>query len=296
MPDDSSFELFSSVRYDDALRDLPQKSAFAYGGWNTRQSSPFYMLDFHRDRLLRAAEHWEWEDAAATITGDDGLQRLERVLQSSVDGHTLNNGDGPLRCRVALNMNGRLHCSVFAAQETALVGLVPPQLPPPGFMASSCDGKGETQLLFPLLRSLRSELGPQPYEVSIDLDGIAASAYTHYKTTRRQMYDDARQRAGITGPEQKEVLLINAESGMIMDGSISTVYFWRHGRWVTPPVPSIYDRDAGSGGLDGTTRRWALEHRLAVQEEVKAASVLDGEECWLSNGVRGFLYGKIKIL
>lgn len=259
MPDESPFELFSSVRYDHALRSIPQNPAFAYAGWNSKQSSPFYMLDFHRDRLLRAATYWGWEAAVSTITGDAGLERLECALQSSVDDHILGCDEGALRCRVTLRKDGRLHCSVYAVQETALVGLVPPQLPPPSFMTDSSTSGGRPGPLSSLLLSLRSEMGKHPYEVVLDVDGTAASAYTHYKTTRRQAYDNARQRAGIAGPERKEVLLVNAETGMIMDGSISTIYFWRHGRWVTPPVPSIYGPETGSGGLDGTTRRWALE-------------------------------------
>lgn len=34
---------------------------------------------------------------------------------------------------------------------------------------------------------------------------------------------------------------------------------------------------------------------LVVEEEVKVESVVDGEECWLSSGVRGFIFGKIKL-
>lgn len=38
-----------------------------------------------------------------------------------------------------------------------------------------------------------------------------------------------------------------------------------------------------------------LFRKLAVEEEVKAESLQNGEECWLSNGVRGFLFGKITL-
>ena len=34
---------------------------------------------------------------------------------------------------------------------------------------------------------------------------------------------------------------------------------------------------------------------LAVEQEVRADSIEDGEECWLSSGVRGFFFGKVKL-
>lgn len=34
---------------------------------------------------------------------------------------------------------------------------------------------------------------------------------------------------------------------------------------------------------------------IAEEEDVRVDSLIDGEECWLSNGVRGFLFGKIRL-
>jgi hypothetical protein len=38
-----------------------------------------------------------------------------------------------------------------------------------------------------------------------------------------------------------------------------------------------------------------LCRHFAVEEEVRRDSIQDGEECWLSNGVRGFISGRIKL-
>lgn len=35
--------------------------------------------------------------------------------------------------------------------------------------------------------------------------------------------------------------------------------------------------------------------KLAVEEEVRVDSLQEGEECWISNGVRGFIFGKVKV-
>jgi 4-amino-4-deoxychorismate lyase len=74
-----------------------------------------------------------------------------------------------------------------------------------------------------------------------------------------------------------------------LEGSLTSVYFWRQGQWTTPPV------DVGLGGQRGTTRRWALEKGLAVEGVVTYQSLVDGEECWISNGVRGFVFGTVQV-
>ncbi len=38
-----------------------------------------------------------------------------------------------------------------------------------------------------------------------------------------------------------------------------------------------------------------INSRLCVEGVVKVDSLIDGEECWFSNGVRGFQFGKIKL-
>lgn len=73
-----------------------------------------------------------------------------------------------------------------------------------------------------------------------------------------------------------------------MEGSITTPYFLRGERWVTPI--------ASQGGNLGTTRRWALETGLCVEAHVARTSVHLGEVVWLSNGVRGWGWGKVEEL
>lgn len=73
-----------------------------------------------------------------------------------------------------------------------------------------------------------------------------------------------------------------------MEGSITTPYFWRRGRWVTPP--------ASAGGNIGTTRRFALEAGICVEETVMRQNVAEGEAIWLSNGARGWGWGQIENL
>jgi branched-subunit amino acid aminotransferase/4-amino-4-deoxychorismate lyase len=84
------------------------------------------------------------------------------------------------------------------------------------------------------------------------------------------------------------VLLWNA-SGQITEGSILTPYFYRKGKWITPAV-EVEDH----GGQQGTSRRWALERGLCQEGIVDKKSIRIGERVWLSNGVRGFGWGRIQ--
>ena len=97
--------------------------------------------------------------------------------------------------------------------------------------------------------------------------------------------DGARARAAppLAPPDPREVLLVN-EDGLVMEGSISTCYFWRGGRWVTPVVSAPYTEvdaatgpggsgpDPGSGGNDGTTRRWALKRYVSPDDVVESGA------------------------
>lgn len=38
-----------------------------------------------------------------------------------------------------------------------------------------------------------------------------------------------------------------------------------------------------------------LSRGIAAEQIVRANSLVDGEECWLSNGGRGFYFGKVKL-
>ncbi|KAL7623021.1 Aminodeoxychorismate lyase [Parahypoxylon ruwenzoriense] len=270
------FLIFTSIRYDPLLLKIPDLG-FTNTGWN-QKPSPFYMLDLHRDRILRAAVHWGWTDAVATISGDEGLQTLQTFLQNAAS----EVGNGPHRVMITLAQDGRLGYQISPLPGTNLSNLCPEYLPQPypGNSAQPKEGK-------PPIR------GPV-YDIFVDSRRTAKSEFTHHKTTSRAVYDDARKRAQLVPGDKKEVLLVNHD-GHIMEGSISTPYFWRDGKWVTPPVPRQFDVSQGSGGNDGTTRRWALERNLVTERYVLASSLVDGEECWISNGLRGFILGKVKL-
>jgi len=240
---DTDFQVFSSLRYDPALRQVSNSSS-SYASWNHMNASALYMLDFHRDRMLRAVTHWGWEAAIAAISGDVGLKAVESFILQNIKE---DDKDPPLRVKIELSKHGKMTVNAFRVAETALSNLYPQELPNPGaFSEMRADG--------PYLPSKSPE-----YEVIVADLRTTPSEYTHFKTTKREMYDMARQRAHISLPDLKEVLIINEEDGSVMEGSVTTPYFWRDERWVTPSVNRHYSPRSDSGGQDGTSRRWALE-------------------------------------
>lgn len=259
MPAD--FQIFSTLRYDPLLLEVSTRSNMDYAGWNHVNQSPFYMLDFHRDRMLRAAAHWEWDAVVKKLSGDAGLQWLAK----SITGAIINGEDEqerqqqeqqPMRVRVSFSEEGEITVTAAPIPAVPLANLLPQKLPVPGSLLPSSSGDEEGQYVLP------GKDGE--YEVVLDSQRTPSSEFTHFKTTKRPMYDSARQRAHISLSDKKEVLTVNHKDGTIMEGSVTTPYFWRGGRWVTPPVSAQYSPEDGSGGQNGTTRRWVLEKYDAI--------------------------------
>lgn len=298
----ADFKLFTSLRYDPLLQETPKHEDLNTTDWNRTAASPWYMLDYHRDRLLRAATYFGWTMAVDMIDGSDGLKRLEDFLGPFAK----EAGSSPRRVKIILNKYGNLTYETSPAKPIPLGNLFPAHLPAPPASRPQTGWTAEEDRFIIELRASgaewddiarrfqgRSAIGccqhhmnlmgqeeqdradrateeqavitaPQrmhqpEYQVLVDSERTQHTEYTHYKTTKRQMYDDARNRHGLGLADPKEVLLVNPADGSIMEATLTTPYFWRGGRWVTPPVSQIFELGKGSGGNDGTTRRWALE-------------------------------------
>lgn len=251
-----------------------------------KDPSPFYILPFHHDRLLQAAEHFGWTKAKPAINGPTGFAHLLSKLEEAIDVKS----PTPLRVKTILDHDGKITFETQPVPPVPKFNLLPHRLPPPRSAA-----KVEVSPLTGGALTLGD--GDAVYgdpEVVVVWDVVPdtirtdPSPYTTYKTTSRDMYDGARARAGIKSfADKKEVLILSSKEGEIMEGSTTSVYFWRNGKWTTPAV--------ASGGHVGTTRRWALGKGYCVEGVVRVDELVDGEECWISNGVRGFTSGKVKL-
>lgn len=216
-------------------------------------ASPFHLLHYHYDRILHAAHSFEWPaDATARLTP---ATLLLACTSAAADSPT------PLKLRVLLSPAGVLTVSASPVPLTPLLSLLPPALPPPA--AHTTD-----------------------WCIHLDTQPTAGSAHTSHKTTARQHYDAARARAGIYDWAcAAEVVLWNGRAEC-MDGSFTSVYFWRDDRWITPALEC--------GGSNATMRRWLLQRGLVHAGVVLVRGVRAGEVVLMSNGVRGVWAGIVQ--
>ncbi|KAJ9658637.1 Aminodeoxychorismate lyase [Coniosporium apollinis] len=368
----ADFELFTSLRYDPILLDCAENSSPTL---NFEPPSRFYMLVYHRDRMLEASQYFDWGNVANTLKDGVGFSR---TLLSEVESYQAEKGsnDEPLKVRVLFNRAGELKVDCVPVPRVPLETLYPKSLNPPSGSNTTCTQQPSKPFKPSPLTGGALELGPEDRVISgstskpipptwlltLDTEPTPSSPHTALKTTHRPHYDAARARAlpspssgpgrtgaqsTTTGTEMYETLLYN-ECDEITEGSLTSVYFFRGGRWVTPPVgvpadlsrrarsltsasstdgtsdalteeatpenPYRENRDegelrrpfpgrwghsvrsekvAGGGGQRGTTRRWALQKALCVEEPVGKDTVRVGEGVWVSNGVRGFGYGTV---
>lgn len=168
---------------------------------------------------------------------------------------------------------------------------------------------------------------PQLWKLRLDTQATPSTPFTLLKTTYRDFYDQSRKRAlppNPAAPAHAEVLLYN-EVSELTEGTTTSLYLFRGGRWVTPPVGvpageltsstlkdvgdgdegelrkpfagrwghSVRSAKVGAGGQRGTSRRWALKKGFCMEEPVSRDTVTIGEGVWVSNGVRGFGFGTV---
>lgn len=256
------FEIFTSLRYDPVLPSAI--GANALQSYPDMPVTPYYLLQYHQDRLLSAAQCFNWEKAVEFLTQD--LTQFIEFLDSFIPDKMR-----PWRLRIVIDSSG-------AATVNAI-----PTLP----IATA-------YLLVPVTSGISSDI----WRVYVDSERTMTSVLNTHKTTARDDYTAARLRSGlISTQEPAEVLLVNLK-GEVMEGSITTAYFRCRpsltenskisgAEWATPPLCS--------GCNAGTTRRYALAQGFCFEQVIKADDLRDGEECWLSNGVRGFIRGIVVV-
>lgn len=236
MAQNEEFQLLSTPRFDPILTTARQKG-LDHAGWNYEHDSPLYLLDYHRDRLLKGANYFGWDSAVEQLKGSKSLERLsQRLLDFIGDSQT-----SPLRLRILVRRDGNIEFGKFDFADAPLEQLFPRRLPSPG-----SEPARDTPPRTP------------EYALLVDCERTPSSEHTYFKTNKRPMYDGSRKRAMIAPADLKEVLVVSTE-GFVTEGSITTPYFWRGGQWVTPPVPREFNPSDETGGQDGVSRRWAIE-------------------------------------
>ncbi|KAK2857319.1 hypothetical protein FQN49_004819 [Arthroderma sp. PD_2] len=268
MTDSCDFAVISTLRYDPELsRGMPTSPPYP-----APDNSPYYLLDYHRGRLLDAATDFHWGDAVSQL--QDSLATSVEKFAETLDAQ-LPDKSRSWRLRILLDHGGKLTVEATPATSPfhSHIFFFSPQ---------------------PSLSSLRiHNKHIASWKIRLDTQPTEPSLFTRHKTTFRPMYNAARSRANLTSvADPIEVLMYNSR-GEVMEGSITTVYFRRRvtdaakgegdadGAWVTPPLIC--------GGNAATTRRYALTAGICSEEVVHIDTLVAGEEVWLSNGARGFI-------
>ncbi|KAL4903920.1 hypothetical protein BDW74DRAFT_35399 [Aspergillus multicolor] len=250
-------QIISTLRYDPSLPTVVRQRLGNAHTYPDPLLTPYYLLPYHQERLRSAARYFNWANAVRFLEQDlaQFAQYLDRFIPQ--------NGKC-WRVRIVMDQSGGCKVEYAATERIELENFLVP------FIISSTSA---------------------PWPVLVDTAYTTPSGLTTHKTTAREDYTAARARAGIaTLQANAEVLLVNPR-GEIMEGSITTPYFRRQyhngPEWITPPL--------SSGGNAGTSRRYALVQGFCSEEVVTTRDLIDGELCLLSNGVRGFFYGKIML-
>ncbi|EMC92484.1 hypothetical protein BAUCODRAFT_27759 [Baudoinia panamericana UAMH 10762] len=248
LDDGEDLYVFTTVRWDAMLA-----AAFENTKASCNHPSPFYMFEHHWTRLQVS----RWTNDLPRSSPAELLRTLNRDVQIWQADHPEEKYES-LRVRHRMFPSGKTISDILPTARVPIEYLFPKTFNCP----------------------VTERLSNAPWTIVLDSEPTEISSSTMYKTSDRMCYNRARAAAGITSYTQtKEVLLYSSDGG-ILDCSISTPYFFRNGRWVVPA--------ASSGGLQGTTRRWSLEHGLCVEDSVGKDSLRDGEVIWLSNGARGY--------
>ena len=105
-----------------------------------------------------------------------------------------------------------------------------------------------------------------------------ASRDLFHKTTRRQIYDDARKQA--VELELIEILFTNSRDE-VTEGSITNIFIEKDGQILTPPVEC--------GLLNGTFRRFLLEHGRIMEQVLSRRDVDCADAVYVGNSIRGLV-------
>lgn len=107
----------------------------------------------------------------------------------------------------------------------------------------------------------------------------------YHKTDRRRLYEEARARAVRGG--YREALLRNTR-GEVTEGSFTSLFVRRGGRWYTPPV--------SSGLLPGVYRGVLLDRLEGAEERaLRPADLAEADSVWLCNSVRELKRAKVTL-
>lgn len=263
-PTDVDFKIFTTLRYDPSTYsdDIPVVDAVNY---IPLHHSFFYLLSEHIDKLKRAGEYFNFP--IKNLNMDSLLFHLTLALRDAdkLVSH---------RVKITVSKDGEYGIE-FASLPKSNILLV--NIPTyESFQSKSSNN---------MPAYLKQWVG---WTIYLDTAGTMPTPFTSFKTTNRKAYDEARARFDIVPGDKREVLLYDLNE-IIMEGSITSVAFWRKVKnpntgdstfqWVTPAL--------SVGCMDGVLRKYLLDNNKIVEGKLKVNDLRDGEIVLIFNGLMG---------
>lgn len=151
-----------------------------------------------------------------------------------------------------------------------------------GLTAAGCDPPSDL-----VLPGSHDQTMPPPVLIDFaDTRTDSSQPWLFHKTTRRSLYDKAYARAQAEG--LFDVIFCN-ERGEITEGCITNIFILRNNIYCTPPLDC--------GLLNGVMRKQLLGSagkRPVVEQVLYKADILEAEEIFLCNSVRGVIHAHIR--
>lgn len=248
--DRSTLEVFSTIRYD------PLLSPYVPVSVDDVVKDNFYLLSDHVARLRMTLHYFHsFHDSDSLPRHKTTLGVIYKALIGTFRESNLPT-DQPYKFRLLVTLQGDAHVEIHPAPERAN-----------------------------LLDALDDAYAGEHYDLYVDEQAILVSPYTLFKTTRRDVYNDARARMLPNLLRKEEVILVSA-TGEATEGSITNIAIKnKAGEWVTPPL--------SSGCLCGVMRKNLVQSGAVTEGPVPAAALKLGTEVLLMNAIIGTARGTV---
>ncbi|KAI5951727.1 ABZ2 [Candida jiufengensis] len=254
------FEILSTIRYDPNLSETPPIE------YEDISKQNFFLLNEHIDRLnftLQFFHNLYQIKLDFEITEEFFLQQLITSLKKSEKLMFI-----PYKIRVLVKLDGSTKIEIHETKNTTnlLFGLFPQV--------------SEFDLYFDQITT------EDDWDIYMNKNSTLISPFTSFKTTKRDVYNEARSILPNKNPGKEEVLLFNSQN-QVMEGSFTNIAIKRYydGKWITPLL--------SCGCLCGVTRHFLLRKNYIEEDIITIDQISLGTEILLFNGIIGVVKGKV---
>lgn len=272
---DDNFQIFTTLRYDPLTYNNDGNINLLEAiNSNQLDKSFFFQLEGHVDKLRRSGEFFGFP--TKNLSSDILLFHLTKALNSI---------DKLIAHRIKISVDKKGNYSIDYAP-----------LPHTHILSTKVPNYDEFQKIpenskFLIPRYLQDWKG---WLIYLDKIQSQPTPFTSFKTTKREVYNNARLRFNIIPGDNREVLLQDNNNN-ILEGSITSVAFWRQVKnpltneisfkWVTPNL--------ASGCMDGVIRKWLIDSGSIIEGIIPVSELQDGEYVLLLNGLMGVKVAKL---